>query len=299
MTCAFLELVKEDKPPLISGVSMSLIDFILNIACLLLWINWQSSAVRPAPPGVSILCALKPAGPPRRRWLFLCAIGIVLLVRALFYWQAGPPLHWVPRIPLGPISLPFRSDLPARMLLFSVCGFAATVGIFYLCLLLLSCLNSDLPDTDAGRKLVRVQLSRIDGWPNTVKLLLPGFCLTLLWCAFYLPLTGLEMVPRISPFSPCRLVAQGAIAGAAVYLLLKYFFLALMALYLLNGYVYLGESPFWDLVNSSARSVLRPFRWLPLRIGPVDLAPLLAAALFLIAAQLCQAGLSRLYQKLL
>src|SRR5271157_1206902 len=128
---------------------MTLIDFILNIVGLLLWLNWRAAElpVR-GRPGTSLLSTLRPAGPPRPRYDYWAGLPVLLAARAVFYWQAGQPVHWSPRIPLGPATLPFRSDLPGRMVLFSVLSFGVALGIFYLWLLFLSCVNGQVPDAN-------------------------------------------------------------------------------------------------------------------------------------------------------
>src|ERR1039458_10302348 len=98
---------------------MSLLDFILNVAGLLLWLYWRAVPPPPVAPLESSGLALpRRADPPPGRWWYLLGLLALLLARALFYWQAGPRLHWDPVIPLSCISLPFRSDWLGRIVLF-------------------------------------------------------------------------------------------------------------------------------------------------------------------------------------
>jgi len=274
---------------------VSSIDFILNIAGLLLWLSWRAIPWRAlAVTGPSAEPA-RPGGPPRPRWVYLIAILALLFLRALFYWQAGPQWHWVPRIPLGPIILSFRSDLFPRMLLFSWLSFAASLGIFYACLLVLSWINTPVSEADPAKRLLRQHLGWIDHCPGAVKLLLPLLAMVALWCALYPLLRSLSMVPH--PFSPMHLVAQGAVAGLSVYLVLKFLLIGVLALYLVNSYVFLGDFPFWSFINQTAAGLLRPLRPLPLRVGRVDLAPALAIALIFLGAEFARRGLGRLYME--
>ena len=76
---------------------MALIDFILNLAGLLLWLNWRS--VRFDPLGkrtpATLIGTLRRAEPRRwRRWHLLAALGGLLLLRAVFYWQIGAAANW-------------------------------------------------------------------------------------------------------------------------------------------------------------------------------------------------------------
>jgi uncharacterized protein YggT (Ycf19 family) len=273
---------------------MSLIDFILNVAGLLLWLSWRAVPFPAAtPPPAASLVFQRRTEPPRGRAWYLAALLALLLVRALFYWQAGSRLNWIPGIPLSAISLLFRSDWPGRMLLFSFFSFGATLGFFYLCLLLLSWVNAPVSNDDPGQRLVRLHLGRLDRWPNAVKLLLPFLVAMALWCALNpLLLWKIDMVPRVSAW---HLAAQGAVIGLTVYFALKFLLVGFLALYVLNSYVYLGDSALLNFVNTTSRGLLRPLRWLPLRIGRVDLAPLAAIALVLLAAEFGRLGLNRLH----
>jgi uncharacterized protein YggT (Ycf19 family) len=278
---------------------MSLIDFILNVAGLLLWLNWRAIPLTvQAPPGASLASTLRRAGPPRPRIYYLAGLIALLAGRALVYWQLGGQARWDARIPLGPTTVWFRSDLLGRMALFSLCSFGVALGIFYLCLLLLSWINGPVADTEPGQRLVRAQLGRLDRWPGAFKLLLPLLFTAAAWCLLHPCLARLGVVPP-NPHSEWRVLAQGVIIGLAVYLSLKYFLVAILALHLFSSYVYLGEAPFWNFVNTTAHGLLRPLQCFPLRAGKLDFAPVLAMLLVLFVAPFCQGGLTDLYKSLI
>lgn len=275
---------------------MSLIDFILNIVGLLLWLNWRA-AESPvgAKAGTSIVRTLRPAGPPRPRYYYWGALPVLLLLRALFYWGAGPPIHWNPRLFLGPITLSFRVDMLGRMVLFSVLSFGVALGVFYLWLLLLSCLNAQVPNADPVQRLVRVWLGRLERLPVAIKLLLPLAVTALAWCLIHPLLARLDLVPANALG---RLLAQGAVIGLAACLTLKFLIVALLLLYLINSYVYLGEFPLWNFVDATTRRLLQPLQKVPLRVWKIDFAPVLSMVLVLLAAEYAQRGLAQLYQRL-
>ncbi len=278
---------------------MSLIDFILNVVGLVLWLNWRALPLAvQAPPGASLASTLRRAGPPRPRIYYLAGLILLLTGRALVYWQLGGQVGWVARIPLGPTTVGFRSDVLGRMALFSACSFGVALGIFYLCLLLLSWINGPVADAEPGQRLVRAQLGLLDRWPGVMKLLLPLLFTAILWCLLHPWLVRLGLVPRQAN-SDWRVLAQGAVLGLAAYLALKFFLVGILALHLFNSYVYLGELPIWSFVNTTAHSLLRPLQWLPLRAGRVDFAPVLAMVLLLSAAAFTQRGLTQLFQKLI
>jgi uncharacterized protein YggT (Ycf19 family) len=218
-------------------------------------------------------------------------LGALLLGRAVFYWQAGSSLKWDPGIRVGAIALLFRSDWPGRMVLFSLFSFGATLGFFYLCLLLLSCVNAPVPDADPAQRLLRLHLGPLERLPGVVKLLLPLVVTTALWCALNPLLVGIGMLPKLSTW---HVAAQGAVIGLTAYCSLKFLVVSFLGLYLVNSYIYLGDFALLNYVNTTSRGMLRPMRWLPLRVGRVDLAPLAGMAVVIAAAELGRRGLERI-----
>ena len=99
---------------------MGWIDFILNVAGLLLWLNWRSMGFAPVPASAKnpLLRTLKrPEVRRGKRWFYLIGLGALLLFRPVIYRHVGSALDWTPHLQLNVLSLPFRSDLPDRMLL--------------------------------------------------------------------------------------------------------------------------------------------------------------------------------------
>ena len=261
---------------------MSLINFILDIVGLLLWLNWLSLHFDPlaktsAATLVGTLRKADPSGP--RRWQSLAAVAGLVVIRAYIYYQIGPALNWTPRIVLAPVELPFRSDLFWYLLIFSVLSLACTLAIFYFSLLLLSVANQSLPDDDPLQKLVRQYFNWFERWPTPLKLLLPLLTGALFWIGLHPLLTRLAIVPPVNRFS--QLLAQAAIIGAGTYLSLKYVIIGVLCLHMLNSYVYLGDHPVWNYINGTARHLLCPLRSLPLRVGKIDLLPLVGVLLVL------------------
>ena len=276
---------------------MALIDFILNLAGLLLWLNWRS--VRFDPLGkrtpATLIGTLRRAGPRRwRRWHLLAALGGLLLLRALFYWQIGSAAHWTGALNLSVITLSFRSDFFARMLWFSIFSFGLALGVFYLWLLLLSILAG--PEPLPFHRLVRMQLGRIDGWPRGVKFLLPLMVTATFWWLASWLLAWLQVI--LEPASPAHRIEEALVIGLGSYLAWKYLIGTLLVLHLLNSYIYFGKHPFWGYVNAEAQTLLSPLRVVPLRAGRVDFAPVVGIVLVFLAAELAGRGLVLLYEKL-
>jgi uncharacterized protein YggT (Ycf19 family) len=182
------------------------------------------------------------------------------------------------------------------MLLFSGLSFGVTLAVCYLWLLLLSIVNSRSTESDPLQKLVRLHLGRVDRWPWPVKSLLPLLISVLLWYLLSLFLARLNIILPAS--SRTHRLEQALVVGLGSYLSWKYLIGGLLALHLVGSYVYLGGQPLWSFVALTGRNLLAPLRWVPLRIGKVDFAPLIAIALVFFAAELARRGLTALYERL-
>ena len=282
---------------------MGLIDFILNLAGLLLWLNWRS--VRFDPLGkrmpATLIGTLRRAEPRRlRRWHLLAALGGLLLLRAGIYWQIGSAANWAGKLDLGITALSFSSNLSGpmlsflRMLLFSIFSFGLMLGVFYLWLLLLSILAG--PQPLPFHRLVRMPLGGMDRWTRGVKFLLPLMVTATLWWLASWLLVWLQVIP---PFvSPAHRIEESLVIGLGSYLTWKYLIGALLVLHLLNSYIYFGKHPFWAYVNAEAQTLLSPLRAVPLRAGKVDFAPVVGIVLVFLAAELAGRGLVSLYGRL-
>jgi len=278
---------------------VSIIDFILNLAGLLLWLNWRSFGADPLSKTTPATLAgtLRRAEPQRLKgWHLLAGLGVLLLLRAILYWQIGPAVNWTPSLRLVAIAISFRSDFFSRAILFSVLSFGATLIIFYLWLLLLSVVNGRSEEADPLQKLVRLHLGWVDHWPWPLKLFLPLLFVTLLWYAFNPLLIRWEIIPAVK--SALHRLEQAVAIGLGVYLAWKYLITGVLILYLLSSYVYLGNHVFWNFLAVTGRNMLRPLRVLPLQIGRIDLAPLFAIALVLVASRFAERGLTDLYRRL-
>jgi uncharacterized protein YggT (Ycf19 family) len=269
---------------------MGIVDFILNLAGLLLWINWRSTLFDPLAKRTpaTLIGTLRRAAPSRfQRWHLLAGIGALLVLRALFYWQIGSAFNpvWSGKLDLGVIVLSFRSDLFPRILLFSFLSFGLALGIFYLWLLLLSLLKGPEPI----HRLVKIPLGRVDGWPRWLKLILPFAATTTVWWV----LSRLPIFPQ--PLSETHRVEEALIIGLNSYLLWIFPVAALLAAHLLNTYIYFGKHSLWNYVKASSQTLLAPLEKIPLRIGKVDFAPVAGIALTFLIAELARRSLVFLY----
>ncbi len=276
---------------------MLLLHSILNLVALLLWVNWRGMGFKEYVPYRSTLVhTLRSAEPElQRRWGYLVGLLALLLFRGLLYQMVGPGLKWVPVIDLGVITLPFRSDQPWRMTLYSLLSFVVLWVAFQICLLLLSVINRSLPDTRPVQHLVRLHLGRIERWPLAVKLLLPLLG-GLLWLPVHPLLSAIGMLPAAASF---RLVAEQAVVLAFVSLLAwKYLLLGVLVVHVVNSHVYFGRFQLLDFASDTARNVLSVLRAVPLQIGRIDLAPFVMGGLVWAAAWGFELGLVALFRRL-
>jgi uncharacterized protein YggT (Ycf19 family) len=264
---------------------------------LLLWLNWRALRIDPLGKRTpaTLIGTLRRAEPQRlRHWHLLAAIGGLLLVRAGFYWQIGlvsKPV-WAGTLDLGIIAPSFLSNSFGRMCLFSICSFGLVLAVFYLWLLLLSILAG--PEPVHG--LVRMQLGAMDRWPRRMKLFLPLMAAALLWWLASWLLEWHGIIPK--PISTAHRIEQSLLIGLGSYLVWKYVIGVLLALHLLNNYVYFGRHPFWNYVNATARTLLQPLRRVPLRAGKADFAPVVGIVLVFLLAGLAERGLIFIYGRL-
>jgi uncharacterized protein YggT (Ycf19 family) len=272
------------------------IDFIINLACLLLWLNWRSVRFDPLgqrKPATLIGTLRRAESRQAGRWRLLAAIGALILLRAVIYWQIGSAFKpvWAGTLDLGIVAPSFLSDSFGRMFLFSAFSFGLTLVLFYLGLLLLSILSGPEPI----HALVRMQMGVVDRWPRWLKFLLPLVAGVLLWGWLSWPFPWLHPRPGMSVAEHWE---EALLIGLGGYLAWKFVIGALLALYLVNSYIYLGKHPVWNYVNAVSRTLLRPLKQVPLQAGRVDFAPIVGIALTFVVAGLAARGLRFLYERL-
>jgi len=274
---------------------MGLIDFILNLAGLLLWLNWRAAKADPLGKSkpATLIGTLRRAEPGNAwaRWHLPVALGGLLLLRALFYWQIGSAAGWIGKLDLGVAAVFFRSNMYGQMLLFSIFSFARMFGIMYLWLVLLSILDGPMPT----QRLVKMQLGAVDGWPRWTKLLLPFVAIGVAWGLASWPFAWLHPNPVISV---AHRIEESLVIALGSYLVWKFLIAALLALHLLNSYIYFGKNPLWDYVNVTAKTLLLPLERIPLRAGRADFAPVAGIALVFLLAGLAGRFLVYIYGRL-
>ena len=253
---------------------MGLIDLILNLAGVLLWLSWRSirfdPLVKTSP--AALVGTLRRAEPRRLKgWQLLVGLAALLVLRALLYQQIGPEADWRPKLNLYFVVLAFRNDLWLPVMVFSVLSFARMLIICDFWLLALAMINRRNAGSDPLLRMLRFHLGPVVRWPWLLQLLLPLLLIAGLWIALHPVLVHFEITSRVH--SNAHLVEQGILIGTALYLSLQYVLPVFLFLHLITTYVYLGTSPLWDFVSTTARNLLAPLRRVPLRIAKLDFAP--------------------------
>jgi hypothetical protein len=263
---------------------MNVLDWILNLACLFLWIDWRSGTLSKRPkPVLSLASAVRPAERPLRgEFGSLAVLAFILFVRPCFYYSIGSKLNWTPQLDLFAISLPWRSDLLGRMYLYSMITFLITLGFFYSAMLLFSAVNRSLADTEVMQQFVRLQLGWLEKIPWPLKLILPSVVAGLTWAAALPLFAAIDLIPSVPDSN--SLWGQSLAFALAALLAWKWVILVIFLLHLVNTYVYLGTHPVWPYMSITARKLLAPLSFLS--FAKVDLAPVVGISVILVASDL-------------
>jgi uncharacterized protein YggT (Ycf19 family) len=254
---------------------MGLIDFILNLAGVLIFLSWRSLRFDPLVKTMpaTLVGTLRRAEPrPLRGWRLLAGLAALLVLRGWLYRQIGPEAEWRPGLNLCFFVPRFHSDRLLPVMLFSVLSFARMLIVCYFWLLALAIINRHNAEPDPMQRMIRLHLGPVPRWPLFVQLLLPLLLVTGLWLALHPLLVQLEITGPV--LSTVHLVEQGVLIACSLVLSLQYLLPVFLLLHLVASYVYLGSNAFWDFIGATARNLLAPLRRLPLRIARFDFTPL-------------------------
>jgi uncharacterized protein YggT (Ycf19 family) len=261
---------------------MGAIDFILNLAGLLMWLSWRSMHFDPLIKStpVTLIGTLKRAEPQRlKAWQVATVLTLIVALRAVLYWLIGAPANWTPKLNLEFVVVAFRSDSFSAAFAYSCLSFLRAWIVLYFWLGALAMINGASTETNPIQKLVRLHLGRTARWPVAVQLILPFLGVILLWCGLHPLLVYLGVMA--SARSTAHVVGQGSLVGLSLLLSLKYVLPALLFLHLVACYVYLGSNPLWEFVATTSMNVTWPLRRLPLRFGKLDFTPAVGVLLIL------------------
>lgn len=261
---------------------MGLIDFILNVAGVLLWINWRAGRMDPMNRAVPATLAgtLRRAEPPHSgRWHMFVGLALLILVRAVLYWKIAGTVDWTPKLNLGFLTPTFSTYETGigfwRGLLYSTLSFTRILLVFYFWLLFLVAVNRGTMASDPIQRFIVFQLGPVSRWPLALQIATPFLVTATVWILFYPVLAHLGVINWAS--SKPRILGQGLLLGCALWITLKFLLATVLVLHIASSYVYFGASALWDFIGGTSRNLLR---WMPeMRAGKVDLIPVLALLL--------------------
>jgi uncharacterized protein YggT (Ycf19 family) len=259
---------------------LGVLDFILNVVCLLLWLSWRSVHLDPLANSTPATLAgtLKKTERTRfKGWQFLVGLIVLLALRAVAYWQLGSPVNWTPKLDLGFVVLSFRSETLKTVTLYSLLSFLRFVLIFYFWLMVLSAANRATVEPDPISRLIRLHLGSVAGWAAAAQLIAPCLLGASLWLLLHGLLVQSGVIARLN--SSTHLAGQALMVGASLWLSLKWLVPPILLLHVVNSYVYLGGNPLWEFVATTSQSLLQPLHRVPLRVRRIDLTPVAAIIL--------------------
>ena len=276
---------------------MAVVDWILNLAGVLLWSSWRSNRVERAAsrPNVGLASTLRKAesrGTPR--WSHFLLLLALLLLRSLFYWQVGSQSGLSLELDLIAITLPFRCDRFLSMLLYSSLSFLLALGVFFSWLVLISSINRKVSDSEPVQRMIRSQLGLTERLPVLLRLMMPGLIAVLGWAMISTILARLEVIPA---HATTRLLwEQAALFGWTTILLWKFPVVILLLVHLFTSYVYVGAGTLLSFITATSRNLLRLPGRLQIRFGKLDLSPIVWILLIVVLSAVAEDFLPRVYQ---
>ncbi len=260
---------------------MGLLDFILNLAGLLIWLNWRFLILAkrdPGPGGISLAGTLKSTASARApSWPYLAGLGGLLLLRALAYYTIGSNLHSNMILSLGIVPISFNPRMLMRMFLFSGLSFLVFAGIFYFWMLLFSIVTRNVTEPDACLRLLRQHLGWWHRRPVWFRLLSPFVLAAAFWLVFGRILEEMGMFPAQS--SASVRFFRAFLVGVYAYTFWIPPLVGLLVLYVAQSYVYFGDAAFWKFVQTSGRIVVSWVGKWQIRFQQVEITPIVMVIL--------------------
>jgi uncharacterized protein YggT (Ycf19 family) len=245
---------------------------ILNLTGLLLWVSWRAGTMPRSQPPRNLAGPTPRQGPIyQHSWIYLLVLLALLSGRAVFYNQFGPGLDWNPHLNLLHVFHPFKSDSLPHALAYSVLSFAHWLLALYFCFALLGTVDPRSETTTQWHEFLKAQF----GWPGGLTVLAQWGGVIALAVGFRFAeanwIESLEAINIPTNHFPLMVLLD---LRATIYLIM-----VLLALYLLNSFVYFGEWTFWKTVDESGKRLLTPLRILPWETRKMDFAPIVALAI--------------------
>lgn len=274
---------------------MKTVDWLLNFASILIWIRWLAFFKTPTHVHLTLATIVKPADKrTKRSYIPLFVIFIIIFLRAVFYYYTAPMTKWNPTLDLIAISIPFKSDIFLRILLYSFLSFLLFLVVFYFWLFFLSTLNH-YEEHDQIHHNIIYHLGIFGRLPVVLKILVPFIASAILWIIFGLILSAMGIFEKPASFE--KFLLQSGLLSLCLVFSLKYLVIIICALFLIYMYIYLGPHPFWTYIWLTGKRLLKLIRWI--RIGEVELSPLVMSVIVAWLSLLGEKWFPIFYQRLL
>ena len=253
-------------------------------------------AVRSSQP-LTLLSTLRSESPKSYGRFFLLA-GLVLLIvlRAVAYWNFAPLGSALPAVDFGILSVSFKTDSLAHMLGYSVSSFVVFIYLYYLFVFGLSMTCRQRTRIDSIESLINQQLGAAAYWHPGLKLAVTGGVGALLWVLIGAGLIRIQAVPQA--WSISVFLFQSPLVAASLWLTFFWVILCVIGLHFLNSYVYLGEKVIWGFIDETAKFYLSFFRNLPLLVGKFDFAPVLGFLAYWLLLRVGEAFFRLIFERL-
>jgi uncharacterized protein YggT (Ycf19 family) len=271
---------------------MHIIDFMLNLAAWILWVNaWmQKHHSRVLQQPITLLATLKTSRREIREiWFYLGGCMGVLLIKALLLHYLGSPLNAAVSVDFMHVLVFFQTGSLVSMGLMALTSFLKFAFLAYLWVWFLWNLSREgvaepiignlemalgfLPGRHVLIQVTVLMLLGIGGWI--------GLGLMFGWVGILPSNVGMS-----------QLIWQAIWISASAWLSLFWLILVLMILYLIHSYVYLGNWEGWVWVEGMGERLLEPFEMLPLQWARIDLSPciilLMNGIFYLLGSRLVQ-----------
>lgn len=278
---------------------MESVNLVLNLFGWFLWAGafvFPRYAVRSSQP-LTLLSTLRQESTPTYGRFFLLG-GLVLLLglRALAYWNFIPEGAPKPAVEFGLVSVSYLSERLVHMLIYSFSSFVIFLYGYYVLVFGLSITCRQRTRVNSIENLINQQLGSAAYWHPGLKVLALGCTGAGLWIGFGLLSLQIGVLPE--EWTLGVLFMQSPIVAASFWTLYLVAIMAVIGLYLLNSYVYLGEKVVWKFIDETAKFYLSGLRQLPLVFGRIDLAPMLGLLLYWLLYRILEAGLQAVFERL-
>ncbi len=277
---------------------MTFLVHLLDWSGWLLWLSYRRVGADPTRPAGTLLGNLRPAVPlPRRSWVSLIALILLLVLRPLLLAVVASATDATPTWSPGPIVIAFRADDWGRLYLFSTIHFFWTGITAYAVLLAFSWLSRGVPEMVSFNDFIASLAGPVARFPWPILVVLPWLLGAGLWLGIGHLLTQEHLVPVVRGSG--QWLMEAAVMGCAVWMPLRWALFFVLLLRFLHNYVYMGEHPAWAFVQMMGRRLQAPLGWVPLEFGRMDMAPAVVGILYLALGEAIQRLLAWLFGRVL